>query len=285
NFQTLRDDVFMLARDGLATNQRINPARSSYAIHVTSYNNNRESIYTQQQTISGEGLSGIAFSTNVPHTVRGKGETKMCSDCHVSKNNDNNAIMAQLLMQGTNYVNFIGRYCWVAAGEHGLAAVEVTEREEPQAVIGSSLHHLAFPEYFDKHLERDRLLEHAQEHPGRDISDNLLHPCRKTEILGLLARGEYLYAACGEGGFRAFDISMIDHKGFSERFFTAPVSPVGQRFYVPSQYATAVAAPTTIAPDPTRSHRPENHEQNVAALYGEVFFTDKYEGLIAVGAG
>ena len=71
NFQTLRDDVFMLARDGNATANRIGPARSSCAIHVGSYNANRESIYVQQQTISGDGMSGIAFSTNVPHTVRG----------------------------------------------------------------------------------------------------------------------------------------------------------------------------------------------------------------------
>ena len=71
NFQTLRDDVFMLAKDGDATANRIGPARSSCAIHVGSYNANRESIYVQQQTISGDGMSGIAFSTNVPHTVRG----------------------------------------------------------------------------------------------------------------------------------------------------------------------------------------------------------------------
>ena len=71
NFQTLRDDVFMLARDSNVTGNRIGPARSSCAIHVTSYNANREAIYTQQQTISGDGMSGIAFSTNVPHTVRG----------------------------------------------------------------------------------------------------------------------------------------------------------------------------------------------------------------------
>ena len=173
NFQTLRDDVFMLARDGNVTGNRIGPARSSCAIHVGSYNANRESIYVQQQTISGEGLSGIAFSTNVPHTVRagppvrhtpnqpgsrengrapnpgatirGTPKPRSCTDCHVSKNDDNNAIMAQLLMQGTNFVNFIGRYCWVAAGEHGLAAVAVTERDEPQAVIGSSLHDWRIP--------------------------------------------------------------------------------------------------------------------------------------------
>ena len=71
NFQTLRDDVFMLARDGDVTGNRIGPARSSCAIHVGSYNANRESIYVQQQTISAEGMAGIAFSTNVPHTVRG----------------------------------------------------------------------------------------------------------------------------------------------------------------------------------------------------------------------
>src|SRR5207237_7487514 len=77
NFQTLRDDVYMLARDGDATGNRIGPARSSCAVHVGSYNNNRESIYVQQQTISAEGMAGTAFSKNVSHTVRGKGETKL----------------------------------------------------------------------------------------------------------------------------------------------------------------------------------------------------------------
>jgi hypothetical protein len=285
NWQTLRDDVFMLARDGDVTGNRIGPARSSCAIHVSSYNGLREAIYVQQQTISAEGLSGIAFSTNVPHTVRGRGATKGCTDCHVSAREDNNAVLAQLLMQGTNYVNWIGKYCWVAAGGHGLAAVDVTERDEPQAVIGSYLHRLAFPEAYQAHEKHGRRLEHAFEHPGKDISDNLLHPLRKTEVLGVQNRGEYLYAACGEGGLRVFDIAFIDDKGFSERITTAPVSPVGQRFYVPTQYATAVAAPTTVAPDPTRSHDPANREQAVSLLYAYLYVTDKYEGLILVSAG
>jgi hypothetical protein len=283
NFQTLRDEVYMLARDGDVTRNRIGPARSSCAVHVTSYNGNREEIYTQQQTISGEGMSGIAFSTNVPHTVRGRGATKQCTDCHLSKNDDNNALMAQLLMQGTNYLNFIGRYCWVAAGEHGLAAVEVTERDEPQAVIGSYLHHLAFPDYFQKHVHNGRMLRHAHEHPGKDISDNLFHPLRQPEILMVQNRGEYLYAACGELGLRVFDIAFIADKGFSERIVTAPVSPLGQRFYVRTKYATAVASPATPAPDPTRAHFPLNHEQTVHPIYGNIYVTDKYEGLIVVG--
>jgi hypothetical protein len=245
----------------------------------------RESIYIQQQTISGEGLSGIAFSTNVPHTVRGKGGTKLCTDCHLSAVDDNNAIMAQLLMQGTNYVNFIGRYCWLAAGEHGLAAVAVTEREEPQAVLGSHLHRLAFPDFYREHESHGGQLQVAYEHPGKDISDNVLHPFRKTEVLMLQNRGEFLYAACGEGGLRVFDIAFINDKGFSERITTAPVSPLGQKFYVPTKYAVAVAAPTTIAPDPTRKHFPENHEQAVHALYAYLYVLDRYEGLILVGAG
>ena len=304
NFQTLRDDVFMLAHDGDVTGNKIGPARSSCAIHVGSYNAIRESIYVQQQTISAEGMSGIAFSTNVPHTVRGgpplhkdgpeKGrpespaaygpgvsDTKSCTDCHLSKAGDNNAVMAQLLMQGTNFTNFIGRYCWVAAGEHGIAAVEVTERDEPQAVKGSTLHELAFPERFEEHKERHGKLETAYEHPARDVLERFSKP----NVQSVQVRGEYLYAACGEGGLRIFDVAFIDHKGFSERIVTAPVSPLGQRFYVKTRYATAVAAPTTIAPDPTRSHRPENRERSVHPLYAFVYLTDREEGLIVVPAG
>ena len=36
--------------------------------------------------------------------------------------------------------------------------------------------------------------------------------------------------------------------------------------------------------DPVRSHRPENEEQPIAPLYGYIYVTDKYEGLIVVGA-
>jgi hypothetical protein len=298
NFQTLRDDVYMLARDGNVTGNRIGPARSSCAIHVGSYNSNRESIYVQQQTISSEGLSGIAFSTNVPHTVRGgpdwqgslgdlapgASETKSCTDCHVSINEDNNAIMAQLLMQGTGFTNFIGKYCWVGAGEHGMEAVVVTEQTEPQAVIGSSLHSIAYPENYQHHVEHHRELEHAHEHPGRDILETLSPRYRKPEILSLQHRGEFLYAACGEGGLRVFDISFIDHKAFSERITTAPVSPLGQRLYVRTEFATAVAAPTTIAPDPTRTHRPENFETPIHPLYAYIYVADKKEGLILVSA-
>jgi hypothetical protein len=284
DFQTLRDDIYMLARDGDVTGNRIGPARSSCAIHVTSYNANREAVYLQQQTISAEGYGGTAFSSNVPHTVRGKGETRRCTDCHISRDNDNNAWMAQLLMHGTNYLNWVGRFCWVAAGAAGLAGVAVTEQEEPQAVIGSTLHALAFPDFFRKHVERDRRLEVAHRHPGIDIGERLTHPLRPANILQVQARGEYLYAACGADGVRVFDIAFVEDKGFSQRISTAPVSPLGQQFYVQTRYATSVAAPSTVAVDPSRVHFPENREQPIHPLFGYLYITDRDEGLILVGA-
>lgn len=98
-------------------------------------------------------------------------------------------------------------------------------------------------------------------------------------------RGEYLYAACGTDGLRVFDIAFIDHKGFSQRITTAPVSPLGQQFYVKTTYATAVAAPATLVPDPTRTHDPKNFEQPIHELYGYLYVADREEGLILVGAG
>ncbi|MGE0102115.1 MAG: hypothetical protein AB7H86_07070 [Blastocatellales bacterium] len=277
NFQTLRDDIFMLGKDGTVTGRRIAPTRSTCAILVGSQNQNREWLYSQQQTVSSEGYSGQAFSTFVPHTVSTT-TTKSCTDCHVSKSNDNNAIMAQLLMQGTNFVNFIGRFAWVAGGRHGIHAIVVTERDEPQAVIGSGLHKIAYPEEFEKHVKRGGRLTEAYEHSA------------SGEALGIQVRGEYAYVANGPGGLRIYDIANIDNKGFSERITTAPVSPLGQRFYVKTKFATGVASPSTLAVDPTRKHRPENEEavnrddkQGIHPIYAFLYVSDREEGLVVVG--
>ncbi len=268
NFQTLRDDVFMMGRDGSVTGSRISPARSSCAVLVSSYNADRDVIYTQQQPVSAPGFSAEAFSTTAPHTVRTT-ETKHCTDCHISKDNDNNALMAQLLMLGTNFTNFIGRFAWVGEGSKGLDAVVVTERDEPQAVFGSTLHNLAYPDEYRAFSAHGRILKESYHHEAEE--------CRS-----IWARGEYLYTADGPGGFEVYDIANIDNKAFSERFNTAPVSPLGQRTYVKTRYATAVALPSTLLIDPTRLTRPENQEQKIPPMYAYAFVTDKYEGLITV---
>jgi hypothetical protein len=278
NFQTIRDDVFMLAQDGTTSGKRLSPARSTCAVLVGSQNGQREWVYSQQQTVSAEGFSGHAFSTFVPHTVRAT-ETKHCTDCHVSRANDNNAWMASLLMQGTNYYNFIGRFAYVATGGKGLEAVVVTERDEPQAVIGSTLHRDAYPTAYAKHQANDGLLKDSIAHRGRDVLDLF----GRDEVLSIQLRGEYLYTANGAGGFRAYDVAQVDQKGFSEKIVTAPVSPLGQRLYVKTKYATAVASPSTLAVDPTRSRRPENEEGPIHLVYAFLYVTDRDEGLIVIG--
>jgi len=289
NYQVLRDDVFMLGRDGTVTGNRIAPVRSSSAVLVSSQNQNREWIYSQQQTVSAEGFSGQTFNTHVPHTVRAT-ETKGCSDCHVSKQNDNNAWMAQTLLLGTNFVNFMGRYVYVAADDT-LAVVVATERSEPQAVIGSTLHRIAYPDNYKKFVGRGSELGESYEHKG------------SPRVLQVQLRGEYAYVAAGEGGLRVYDVAQIDQKGFSERITTAPVSKFGQKFFVKTKYATAVAAPATLAVDPARWRLttdgemvdPErarrlpkekllNEEQPIHALYAYLYVVDKFEGLILVNA-
>ena len=289
NYQVLRDDVFMLGRDGTVTGNRIAPVRSSSAVLVSSQNQNREWIYSQQQTVSAEGYSGQTFNTHVPHTVRAR-ETKGCTDCHVSQKNDNNAWMAQLLLQGTNFVNFMGRFVYVAADD-ALEVVVTTERNEPQAVLGSSLHKVAFPNNYRKFVNGGRELSEVYEHKGN------------PRVLQVQLRGEYAYVAAGEGGLRVYDVAQIDQKGFSERITTAPVSRFGQKFWVKAKYATAVAAPSTLAVDPARWRMttdgqmvsPDearalppakllNEEQPIHPLYAYLYVVDKFEGLIVVNA-
>jgi hypothetical protein len=267
NPQVVRDDVFMLGIDGTVKKNRMAIIRSSSAVVVSSQNANREWVYSQQQTISAEGYSGQAFNPHFPHTTSGVGTTKNCTDCHLSKANDNNAWMAQLLGFGTGTVNFFGRYAYVGCGREGFNAVVWTEADEPQAVIGSHLHQIAYPANYDKHTANGSRLTEAYEHSGRDIQDIVL-------------RGEYVYTANGAGGFEVFDVANIDQKGFSERMVSAPVSPLGQRTRVQTKFATSVALPSTLALDPARTRLPENEEQPIDLFYAFVYVSDREEGIV-----
>jgi hypothetical protein len=271
NPQIARDDIFFLGRNSTAKNNIIAPIRSSSALVQSSTNINREHIYVQQPPIASSGYSSQAFAPHYPHTERTV-ETKACEDCHVSKNDDNNAIMAQLLLLGTNFVNFIGYNAWLGE-ESGVEAVQVTEWEEPQAVIGSYLHRYAYPDWFKRHLDNSRELQSAFHHRGDE-----------TRCVQL--RGEYLYTAAGADGFRVYDVAAIANKGISDRILTGPVSPLGQNTHVPTRFATCVALPTNQSIAPKRNEgalmRDTNQEQAMHPLYHYAYITDAKEGLIAV---
>src|SRR5204862_8222118 len=131
---------------------------------------------------------------------------------------------------------------------------------------------LAYPDKFKTHETNGRALQEGHHHHA-------------TEILDLTLRGEYLYTANGADGFNVFDVANIDNKGFSERILTAPVSPLGQRTWIKTKYATSVTLPSTLGIDPLRTRLPENEEQPISLIYGFVYVTDREEGLVNILVG
>ena len=272
NPQVARDDFFMLGRHGEAKGFRIAPVRSSSALVLSSTNANRERIYVQQPPVAASGFSSQAFAPHYPHTER-KTETKGCSDCHLAAAGDNNAWMASLLGQGTDFVDFVGFHAWAGLAD-GVAAVQVTEWDEPQAVIGSYLHRHAYPDRYAQHELGGRALREAARHGAGGA------------VGCLQLRGEYLYAAQGRRGLRVYDAASIANKGFSQPLITAPFSPLGHDTHVASANATCVALPTNQPINPARNEgalmRVENQEQAFRPIYHYAVVTDAVEGLILV---
>ena len=294
NPQVARDQMFQLGKHQTTKGSQVAPVRSSSALVLTSTNINRERIYVQQPPISAIGFSSQAFAPHFPHTVR-LTETKTCSDCHLSDKEDNNAIMAQLLLLGTNYVNFVGMHAFTGL-EGGLTAVRVTEFEEPQAVLGSYLHKYAYPDYYDLHVERNGR-ELKKWVRGKSFDKGLsgetkafeefvnVHEGTKDRVGCLQLRGEYLFVAEGSGGFQAYDVASIANKGISERIITAPFSPLGHDTHVDTTDATCMALATNqpIAPDrSTAELRELNQEQAFLPIYNYAAISDAVEGLILV---
>ncbi len=271
NPQVLRDDVFMLGRRGAINGDRVAPLRSSSALVLSSTNSSRERIYAQQPPVAASGYSSQAINPHFPHTER-KVETKMCSDCHLSDANDNNAIMAQTLGYGTDYIDLLGFNAYMGT-EGSVEAVQVTEWEEPQAVIGSYLQRYAYPDYYRQHQAKGQVLQ---------TGFNLATP----RIGCLQLRGEYLYSAAGPEGMWAYDVANVANKGFSQRILTSPAGPFGQDTRVESKNATCVAFSTTQPVHPDRNvgalMREVNQERPFHPIYSYVLVTDSEEGLILV---
>ncbi len=294
NPQVARDEMFQLGRHQTTKGNQVAPVRSSSALVLSSTNINRERIYVQQPPISSIGFSSQAFAPHFPHTVR-KTETKKCSDCHVSEKEDNNAIMAQTLLLGTNYVNFVGLHAFTGL-EGGIEAVRVTEWSEPQAVIGSYLHKYAYPDYYRLHVERNgrelkewtrgKMLD-GKLSGETDSVEEFRNPTQATagRAACLQLRGEYLFVAEGKGGFRAYDVASIANKGVSDPILTGPFSPLGHDTRVKTTNATCMALPTgqPIAPlRNTADMREMNQEQPFLPIYSYAAITDSVEGLILV---
>jgi hypothetical protein len=269
NPQVARDQMFLIGKRETSKGGKYAPVRSTSALVLSSTNANREKIYMQQPPVAASGYSSQAFNPHFPHTTR-KTETKTCNDCHLSKENDNNAIMAQLLMYGTKFVDFIGHYAWVG-GQDRITGIEVTEWQEPQAVIGSYLQKYAYPDYYENHQNNNQQLKEGHSH-------------KSGEVNCLQLRGEYLYVAEGKKGVQVYDVASIANKGFSQRIITAPSSPLGHDAHIDTSNATCIVLPTNqpIHPDRNKGDlmRMDNQEQPFHPIYNYALVTDSEEGLI-----
>lgn len=277
NPQILRTDGYMLGIDGSVQQHKVMPVRSSSAVTVSITNAQRDIILNHATTISSGGFNGNAFNTHPPHTVRAT-ETKQCTDCHVSKDNDNNAWVGGVLMLGSNQVNFMGRYIYVAEGNDGLSATMVAEQTEPQAVIGGHLHQVAYPDWYAKHEAR-----------GGKLRENYAH--RGSDVAQVQQYGEFLLAAAHGSGLVVYDIANVANKDFSQRIVDSPFSRWGQKLYVRTKDAVSVAVGSPAPLDPARNPGQSddqrkwleiNEEQTVAPLFGYVFIADRQEGLVTV---
>jgi hypothetical protein len=316
NPQVARDQMFQLGRHQTTKGNQVAPIRSTSALVLSSTNINRERIYVQQPPVAASGYSSQAFAPHFPHTVR-LTETKTCSDCHLSEADDNNAIMSQLLLLGTNFVNFVGLNAWVGL-DTGFEAVRVTEWDEPQAVLGSYLHRYAYPDYWRMHVEdNDRELKDWVR--GKTFDEDVggetkafeqfanVHEGTRDSVGCLQLRGEYMFVAEGKGGFRVYDVASIANKGVSERILTAPFSAAGHDTHVKTTNATCMALATNqpVRPDRNKAMAQTpvsdaegnpvfnadgspmtllqvNQEQPMRPIYDYAVITDAVEGLVLV---
>ena len=195
----------------------------------------------------GERLQLQAFAPHYPHTER-KTETKTCSDCHLSEDERQQrdhgaAAAAGNELRQLRRLQRLGRR---ASG--GIEAVQVTEWDEPQAVIGSYLHRYAYPDWYRATHEKrgTRARRTAHEHAAAGAAR-----C-------LQLRGEYLYVAEGASGMRVYDVASIAQQGRLAAIITAPFSPLGHDTHIASKNATCVALPTNQPIAPAAQHgRPD----------------------------
>jgi hypothetical protein len=280
NQQAVRVDTFFLGIGTTNHGNKITPFRPASSVIVSAYDRNRNNVVHQQPLISSPGFSNEAVTPHPPHTVRTK-ETHSCGDCHISEKNDNNAKLAMLVGFGTNSLNFMGTYAFVAEQGKGVTAVQVADGIEPQPVIGSRFYRITNPQKAKKFEDEGRRLKTA-------------YSRRAPKVGALTVRGEYLLAAEGRDGLKVYDIARINDKSAAQRIVQAVNSRLGERMAVPSRNATFVHLPSSL-PVHVGGSKPElnremsmeeirkvNGEQNLEPIYRYALVTDSEEGLILV---
>ena len=278
NFQTLRDDVFMLGRTArspaTASRRRARPARCSSARRTSTASGSTRSSRRSRP----RGFSGQAFSTFVPHTVRAT-ETKHCTDCHVSRPSDNNAWMAHAADAGHQLrelhrpLRLRGRGR-PAASRRSSSPSATSRRRSSAATCTSS----PIPTDYEKHQRR-----------GRSCARASITAARRTrsaadEVLAIQLRGEYLYAANGAGGLPRLRRGADRQQGLLRAHrhragLAARPAPLRED----EGRDRGGARPRRWRSTRRATQRPENEEQKIHPVYAYLYVTDREEGLVVIG--
>jgi hypothetical protein len=233
----------------------------------------------QQSSVGSEGWASYNMAPNVPHTVRDR-ETQDCTTCHLSKNKDNNSWLAQVFGEGTNGYSYIGDYEWI--GQPGLMkAVRVSYGYEPQPVIGSNMQRIIDPQKFNEFVKSGRRYDkvHYATPGAAGKAYGSAQLVGATHPNFLEARGEWVFAADGPGGFKVYDMANVDAKKTAQKVLLQPFA-WGNELVIHSKNATGLDMPGTGPMDLTRPQLNLNEESDRWQGYRYCFITDSEEGLI-----
>jgi len=279
--QVLRNDAFTMGIGGVWNGRKFSPSSPRNPVVVTVLDGNNNAGTNQQSSVGSEGFINNYMAPNVPHTVRAR-ETYDCTTCHLSKNKDNNAWLAQVLGQGTNGYNFVGDYEWIGV-PGSIRGVRVSYGYEPQPVIGSNMQRIMDPDKYNEFLKAGRRLDKVRYSTpgaaGKDFASAQTSGSNTPNCV--IAKGEFLFVADGPGGFKVNDISAVDAKKNAQKVLLTPFA-FGDSLHLATKNATWVDMP---APGPMDFGRPQstvNMEEKRWDGFRYAYVTDSTEGLIVV---
>ena len=189
NFQILRDDAFFLGKDGTVTEQ---PHRAG-ALGVRRAGQLAEPVARVELLHAADGVRRGLQRAGVQHVRAAhrarEGDEAVHRLPRVGRRQQQR-LDGQRAAAGHELHELHGPQRLGGRREGGFEGVTVAERDEPPAIVGSHLHKLAYPDGYAAHQKRGLKLPDAHHHPAG----------KGEEILDVQQRGEYLYAALGDGG-------------------------------------------------------------------------------------
>ncbi len=253
---------------------RIAPARSACAVaRLLAEPEPRVDLLAAADGVLAAASRAQAFSTYVPaHGARPR-RRSAAPTATSPRAGDNNAWMAQLLMQGTGPREL---HRPLRLRRRGRARLRGGRGDRARRAAGGDR----------QPAPRARLPGRVPGARGRGAAAAARRPTTTAATcVSLQLRGEYLFAAQGTDGLRIYDVAQVDHKGFSRAHRLGPglaARPAALRRR--RRTPPSVALPTTHDDRSRRGRsRPENQEQPIHPLYDYAYVTDREEGLVVVG--